>query len=212
LLIAACIVLPQIIVALASPTVGRLAERHGRRIVLTIGLTMLPLRCLLFATSQNPTLLVAVQVFDGIAAACFGIMVPLIVSDVAGGSGHFNLSLGAVGFGIGIGGTLSTPAAGWMADHFGTRLAFFALTGIGIAAVLVASVMPETRPSKEADQNVSGSGVPSSGDAPSSDAPSSDAPSGTHGGGGDAHPSEPQESKPPGDAAPKPKPPTRRRA
>ncbi|HEY3658549.1 MAG TPA: MFS transporter [Steroidobacteraceae bacterium] len=231
LLIAACIVLPQIIVALASPSVGRLAERRGRRMVLTIGLSMLPLRCLLFATSQNPTLLVTVQVLDGVAAACFGIMVPLIVSDVAGGSGHFNLSLGAVGFGIGIGGTLSTPAAGWMADHFGSRLAFFALTGIGLAAVLVALVMPETRPSKEAEQDVSGSAAPGRDassdvpsrdvpsrdvpgtDAPRGDAPGDDAPSNLHGDeGGDAQRSEPGQSEAADDATPKPKPPTRRRA
>ena len=150
LLIAACIVLPQIIVALASPTVGLFSERYGRRIVLTIGFAMLPLRCMIFAVTQNPWVLVAAQVFDGIAGACFGIMVPLIVSDVAGGSGHFNLSLGAVGFGIGIGSTLSTPAAGWMADHEGTRLAFFALAAIGVAAVIMARVMPETRPQPEA--------------------------------------------------------------
>jgi MFS family permease len=111
---------------------------------------MLPLRCMIFAFTQNPWVLVAAQVFDGIAGACFGIMVPLIVSDVAGGSGHFNLSLGAVGFGIGIGGTLSTPAAGWMADHEGTRLAFFALAAIGVASVIMARVMPETRPQPEA--------------------------------------------------------------
>lgn len=150
LLIAACIVLPQIIVALASPAVGRFAERYGRRIVLMIGFSMLPLRCVVFATSQNPTLLVAAQVFDGVAGACFGIMVPLIVSDVAGRSGHFNLSLGAVGFGVGIGASLSTPAAGWMADHVGTRLAFFALCAIGSLAVLAAFVMPETRPRRDA--------------------------------------------------------------
>jgi MFS family permease len=153
LLIAACIVLPQVIVAFASPAVGRFAERRGRRIVLMVGFSMLPLRCLLFAATQNPTLLVAVQAFDGIAAACFGIMVPLIVSDVAGRSGHFNLSLGAVGFGIGIGSTLSTPAAGWLADHFGTRSAFLALMGIGFAAVLlVVFAMPETRPTKEVNE------------------------------------------------------------
>ncbi len=146
LLIAACIVLPQVVVALASPAVGRFAERYGRRIVLVVGFSMLPLRCLVFAMTQSPSVLVAAQVFDGIAAACFGIMVPLIVSDVAGGSGHFNLALGAVGFGIGIGGTLSTPAAGWMADHYGTRSAYFALLAIGALAVLVAWVMPETRP------------------------------------------------------------------
>ena len=62
-----------------------------------VGFSMLPLRCLFFSATQNPTLLVAVQALDGVAGACFGIMVPLIVSDVAGRSGHFNLSLGAVG-------------------------------------------------------------------------------------------------------------------
>jgi MFS family permease len=152
LLIGACIVLPQIIVALASPTVGRVAERYGRRLVLIIGFVMLPLRGLFFAMTTNSVLLVALQALDGIAAACFGILVPLTVSDVAARSGHFNLSLGAVGFAIGIGGTLSTPAAGWLADHYGMRLAFFFLTGVGIAAVLLVSfAMPETRPKKDVD-------------------------------------------------------------
>jgi MFS family permease len=147
LLIAACIVLPQIIVAVASPAMGRLAERRGRRIVLLIGFCMLPLRGLMFATSTNPTLVVAVQALDGVGGACFGIMMPLIVSDVAARSGHFNLSLGFVGFAVGIGGTLSTPAAGWLADHFGLRVAFFFLSAVGIAAVLlVLTAMPETRP------------------------------------------------------------------
>jgi MFS family permease len=152
LLIAACIVLPQFIVALASPTIGGIAERRGRRLVLMIGFAMLPLRGLCVAVTANPVLLVALQAFDGIAAACFGIMVPLTVSDVAGRSGHFNLSLGAVGFAIGIGGTLSTPAAGWLADHYGMRIAFFFLSAIGLAALLLVSfAMPETRPSKDAD-------------------------------------------------------------
>jgi MFS family permease len=152
LLVAACIVLPQIIVAASSPAVGRLAEQRGRRVALLIGFSMLPLRGLLFATSTNPTLVVAVQALDGIGGACFGILVPLIVSDVAARSGHFNLSLGFVGFAIGIGGTLSTPAAGWLADHFGTRLAFFALSAVGLAAVLlVLFAMPETRPTADSD-------------------------------------------------------------
>jgi len=148
MLIAACIVLPQIVVALASPAVGRYAERYGRRIVLLVGFSMLPLRCLVFALTQDPVILVTAQLLDGIAGASFGIMVPLIVSDVAGGSGHFNLALGAVGFGIGVGSTLSTPAAGWMADHVGTRLAFYGLLGVGALAVLMAAIMPETRPDR----------------------------------------------------------------
>jgi MFS family permease len=157
LLVAACIVVPQIIVAIASPAVGRLAERRGRRIVLIIGFCMLPVRGLLFAVSTNPTLVVAVQALDGIGGACFGIMVPLIVSDVAARTGHFNLSLGFVGFGVGIGATLSTPAAGWLADHFGMRLAFFFLAAVGLAAVaLVSAAMPETRPTAEANGDGAG--------------------------------------------------------
>jgi MFS family permease len=150
LLVAACIVLPQIIVALASPSVGKLADLRGRRWVLALGFCVLPLRALIFAVTSNPTAVVAVQALDGIGGACFGVMVPLIVSDIAGRTRHFNLSLGFVGFGVGIGGTLSTPAAGWMADHFGTRVAFYGLALAGIAAtLLVLLAMPETRPNKD---------------------------------------------------------------
>jgi MFS family permease len=152
LLIGACIVLPQIIVALASPAVGRFADRHGRRLVLIIGFVMLPMRALVFSATTNSVLVVGVQVLDGIAGAGFGILVPLVVSDVAARSGHFNLSLGAVGFAIGIGSTVSTSAAGWTADHFGMRHAFYFLASVGLAAVLLAVfAMPETRPKEEDD-------------------------------------------------------------
>ena len=152
LLIGACIVLPQIVVALASPAVGRFADRRGRRLVLIVGFAMLPLRALIFSTTANPTLVIAVQVLDGIAGAGFGILVPLIVSDVAARSGRFNLALGAVGFAIGIGSTVSTSAAGWISDHFGMRSAFYVLAATGLAAVLLASfAMPETRPAAEED-------------------------------------------------------------
>ncbi|WP_084183433.1 MFS transporter [Nevskia soli] len=147
LLIGACIVLPQVIVALASPAVGRIADLRGRRPLLLLGFCMLPLRGLLFATLPSPTLVVAIQALDGVAAACFGIMVPLITSDVAGRSGHYTLSLGVVGFAIGIGATVSTTAAGWVADHFGSQIAFLALAGVGLAAtLLLLTLMPETRP------------------------------------------------------------------
>ena len=57
---------------------------------------------------SDPYLLVAVQVFDGITAAVLSVMVPLIVADVAYGSGHFNLAQGVVGTATGIGASLST--------------------------------------------------------------------------------------------------------
>jgi MFS family permease len=114
--------------------------------VLLLGFSVVPLRGLLFALTASPTFMVLVQALDGIAAACFGVMVPLVISDIAGRSGHFNLSLGVVGFAIGIGATLSTTVAGWLSDRFGIPAAFACLAVAGLAATMfVWGAMPETR-------------------------------------------------------------------
>lgn len=145
-LIAACIIVPQAIVALTSPSVGRKAQQWGRRPLLLLGFAALVVRGILFATVSGPYLLVAAQVFDGITAAVFSVMVPLIVADVAFGSGRFNLAQGIVGTATGIGASLSTVLAGFVADRFGTSTAFFGLAGVAAAGLLMIwTIMPETR-------------------------------------------------------------------
>ncbi|KAF1010020.1 MAG: MFS transporter [Burkholderia sp.] len=146
LVIAACIIVPQAIVAMFSPWVGRSAQRWGRRPILLLGFSALPVRALLFAGVSNPYLLVPVQMLDGISAAVFGVMLPLIAADVAGGKGCYNLCIGLFGLTAGIGATLSTTLAGFAADHFGNTMSFFGLAVVGALAVaLVAVAMPETR-------------------------------------------------------------------
>jgi predicted MFS family arabinose efflux permease len=146
ILIAACIIVPQAIVALSSPSVGRKAQQWGRRPLLLLGFAALAIRGLLFATVKDPYLLVAVQVFDGITAAVFAVMVPLIVADVAFGSGHFNLAQGIVGTATGIGASLSTVLAGYVSDKLGHAVAFTGLAAIAaLGFVLIALLMPETR-------------------------------------------------------------------
>lgn len=145
-LVAFCIVVPQAIVALLSPTVGRKAQLWGRRPLLLIGFGALAIRGLLFATVRDPYLLVLVQVFDGITAAVFAVMIPLIVADVAFGSGHFNLAQGIVGTATGIGASLSTVLGGYVSDKFGNATAFIGLSGVAATGLLlVLLVMPETR-------------------------------------------------------------------
>ena len=63
------------------------------------------------------------------------------------GTGRFNLTQGIVGSATGIGAALSTTAAGYLADNFGTATAFFGLAVAGLCAfLLLASIMPETKP------------------------------------------------------------------
>src|ERR1700716_3593969 len=128
-LIAACIIVPQAIVALTSPSVGSKAQTWGRRPLLLLAFGALAIRGLLFAIVKDPYLLAAVQVFDGITAAIFSVMVPLVVADVAFGSGHFSLAQGIVGTAVGIGASLSNVLAGYASDQFGSTVAFAGLAG-----------------------------------------------------------------------------------
>jgi MFS family permease len=146
LIIAACIVGPQIVTAGLSPWVGRAAESWGRRPILLLGFSAVPIRGLLLALVSDPRLIIPIQLLDGLGAAVFGVLFPLIVADVTRDTGRYTTSLGAVGLAIGGGATLSTTAAGLVADHLGEGAAFLSLGGVGVcAAVLVWAVMPETK-------------------------------------------------------------------
>jgi len=146
-LIAACIVVPQLVVAAFSPWVGRQAQQWGRRPLLLIGFAALPLRGVLFGAVTDPFLLVSVQLLDGISAAMLGVLVPLVIADATRGTGRFNLAQGVVGSAVGIGASLSTTLAGYVSDTLGSSAAFFGLAVLGFAGlVLVWASLPETRP------------------------------------------------------------------
>jgi MFS family permease len=149
-LIAACMVGPQLVVALFSPWVGRQAQRWGRRPLLLAGFAALPIRGLLFATVSDPHLLVVVQLLDGLTATVFSVMVPLTIADVTRGTGRFNLAQGIVGTMTGIGASLSPTLAGYVTDTLGGSIAFLVLAAIAAVGLgLVGLLMPETRPPTE---------------------------------------------------------------
>ena len=146
-LVAACIVVPQVIVAAISPRVGLLAQSLGRRPVLLAAFAALIVRGLLLAWSSDPAMIVAVQMLDGISAAAIGIIVPLVLADITRGTGRFNLAQGIVGTGAGVGATLSTTAAGWLADRYGMGTAFLGLAALAACGFLVVlAALQETRP------------------------------------------------------------------
>lgn len=147
-LIGACIVGPQLIVAAFSPWVGRKAAQWGRRPLLLAGFAALSIRGVLFAIVTDPNLLIVVQLLDGLTAAVFGVLVPLTIADLTRGTGRFNVTQGMVGTMIGLGASLSPTFAGFTSDTFGSAYAFLGLATVafvGLAAVWL--LMPETRPS-----------------------------------------------------------------
>jgi hypothetical protein len=146
-LTATCIVVPQLVVALIAPTVGRLAETWNTRWLLALGFSALVVRGVLFATVAHPAMIVAAQVLDGISAAALGVIVPLMVADITRGTGRFNSALGMIGTVAGGGAALSMTLAGIMTDTVNTQFAFFGLSVLAVIAVVtVVLFASRTRP------------------------------------------------------------------
>jgi MFS family permease len=146
LVISICIFAPQFVVVAIAPWVGRQAESWGRRPLLSLCFLALALRCAVFAITTEPSLVIAVQLLDGVSAATLGVLVPLVLADVMRGTGHFNFAQGAVGAAVGIGASLSTLIAGYVAEYAGSPTAFLFLACIAAAGLaLVIAIMPETR-------------------------------------------------------------------
>ena len=150
-LMAACIVAAQVVMVPVAMLVGSKADTWGRKPLFLAGLAVLAVRGCLYPLSDSATWLVGVQLLDGIGAGVFGALFPLIVADLTRGTGHFNISQGAIATAQGLGAALSTGIAGLIVVAAGYSTAFLFLAAIAaIGFVVFALLMPETRRNGEA--------------------------------------------------------------
>lgn len=144
-LTSACIVAAQLVMVPVALLVGAKADVWGRKPLLLAGFLILPLRGVLYTLSADPYWLVAVQMLDGIGAGIFGALFPVVVKDLTLGTGHFNISLGALSTVFGLGAALSSSVAGIVLQEAGYNAAFLTLAVIaGVALVLLWLTVPET--------------------------------------------------------------------
>jgi MFS family permease len=166
IIISALIIVPQIVVALAAPWVGRQAQSLGRRPLLLIGFGALTIRALLFALITDPFWLVGVQLLDGISASVLGVLTALIIADLTQGSGRFNLAQGSVGMLAGIGASISTTFFSYIAGNFGSAVGFVGVAAVALSAVVTAWLwMPETKPPSKGQTPAPTKGLSRRGDA-----------------------------------------------
>ena len=145
-LMSVCIVTAQLVMVPMAMLVGARADRWGRKPLFLGGFAVLAARGVLYTLSDDAYWLVAVQCLDGVGAGLFGALFPIITADLTRGTGHFNVSLGAIATAQGIGASLSQAAAGFVVVAAGYSTAFLALAGIAAAGgVLFCRAMPETR-------------------------------------------------------------------
>jgi len=146
-IVAACVVVPQLVVVGMAPWVGRQAQSLGRRPIMLLCFAALIVRAVFFAFVIDPFGVVAIQILDGISAAIMSVMFPLVVADITRDTGRYSLAFGIAGSAVGVGAALSTILAGYLFDHFGRWPTFLGLAGVAaVGALLVLVLMAETRP------------------------------------------------------------------
>ncbi|MCA6125800.1 MFS transporter [Bradyrhizobium sp. WSM 1704] len=146
-LMSVCIIAAQIVMVPVAIVVGRKADVWGRKPIFAAALAVLAIRGALYPLSDNPYWLVSVQLLDGIGAGIFGALFPLVVADLTHGTGHFNVSQGAIATATAIGGALSAAVAGFIVVHAGYGAAFLFLAAIAAAGLIAyCMLMPETLP------------------------------------------------------------------
>jgi len=144
-LMSVCIIAAQMVMVPVAILVGHKADIWGRKPIFTAALSVLMLRGMLYPLSDNPFWLVSVQLLDGVGAGIFGALFPLVVADLTRGTGHFNVSQGAIATAAGLGGALSTAAAGLIVVNAGYSAAFLFLAAVAAAGLIgFATMMPET--------------------------------------------------------------------
>jgi MFS family permease len=147
LIVAATMLLPQAIVAVISPWIGRRAQKSGRRPLLLFGWALVPLQAVLYAALPFVHALVICQILNGFSGAVFGVMMSVVVADLTAGTGRFNLTLGGLGVAIAAGASLSTFFAGLTIAVLGAKTALLGLAGVGVIGVLLLWIgLPETHP------------------------------------------------------------------
>ncbi len=93
LFMASCIITAQIVMIPMAMLVGRKADDWGRKPIFLAGFAVLPIRGVLYTLTQDPYLLVAVQMLDGVGAGLFGALFFIVVADLTKGTGRYNFFL-----------------------------------------------------------------------------------------------------------------------
>jgi MFS family permease len=99
---------------------------------------------------SDPVLLFVFQALDGISGTVLGVLTALVIADITGGTGRFNLAQGIVGTASGIGASISTTLSGLVAQGLGQSAGFLCIAATAfLATMVVLFLMPETKPQTE---------------------------------------------------------------
>jgi MFS family permease len=148
--VAACVIVAELVMVGVAGLIGKRADTWGRKPIFLFAFAILAARNFLTIVNHDQWYLISLQSLDGVAAAIYGVLLTLVIADLAKGTGRFNFMQGAVQSAMGLGGFLSNIAFGWVAKSMGFNASFI---GLGVAAICGGALymfrMPETAEGKQ---------------------------------------------------------------
>jgi predicted MFS family arabinose efflux permease len=144
-LLAAAILITQVVTIPVALLVGLKADAWGRRPLLVAACLALLLRGGIFAGFDSAPILLGAQILDGISTGILDVLIPLMLADLTVGTGRYSTSRGVIGTIQGVGGSTSNAAAGALVLWAGYAATFAVLAVVAFAAACLALAMRETR-------------------------------------------------------------------
>jgi MFS family permease len=124
---------------------GSLSDKNGRRYSAVIGTSLISLSLLVLVATIHPWMFLLSMAISGLGAAFLSTTPSAIVGDVMKGKGGQVIAVFQMS---GDAGAMIAPVVlGFVADHYGFRPAFVVCAGLMFIALVVATKLPETRPS-----------------------------------------------------------------
>lgn len=149
LYLSACVIVAQLVMVPVCYLCGTQVYK-GRKWLLLISYTILPIRAMLYTFYTNPYYLISIQILDGVAAGIFGVVSILMCADLMEGSGNNIFAQGLLVTVADLGGSISNVISGFMVDKAGFPAAFYLLAAFAAGAlVLLWFAVPETLHKKD---------------------------------------------------------------
>ena len=146
-LMTATVLTAQTVMVPVAIAAGRMADRWGRKAVMSIAFWVLPLRILSYAFVHSPMALVALQLLDGIGAGIYGVAIVSMSASLTRGKGGFNTLMGLFATALAVGGVMGPLITGMLIQHLGFVMMFLMFAVLAaVGAVWFQLMVPETGP------------------------------------------------------------------
>ncbi|GAC1490198.1 MAG: hypothetical protein NVS2B11_15450 [Acetobacteraceae bacterium] len=132
-------------------TVGRVADRFGRRYLLMFACAVVIVRCMVAMFANGNYWLIPIEILDGICAATFSVSAPVAVADLTYGTGRTQTAMGGMAMVQAGGAALASVAWGYAVGWVGYHATFGAMALFPAAAIalLFTIVLKDEAPQKD---------------------------------------------------------------